>query len=291
MQVRFDAYTATTRSPDLSKIMGMCWFPADGVKHGRGHHGFEERISFVGQDGAEAASVQHGGSHGDLVMIEVKGERTPEVVNRLRQTVEHHRCTRVDSCIDFDEPGSFDYLLGHCIEVKKGHKLKGSKAGDWDDYPEDGRTLYLGAPTSAVRARLYEKGRQPEYRFAERPDWARMEVQVRPMKEAKETYSTLDARGVWGASKWTRELAGRILAAELTPMPAGTVRKQTSRDAAIRFMCKQYGAHLLSLIHELGSADKLGWHLFEQIKNSRTMDGEHTLHPAPMDDLAKKFNK
>ena len=58
----------------------------------------------------------------------------------------------------------------------------GGKAGDWDDFPEKGRTLYLGSQSSPVRMRLYEKGLQPEYAHLNRPNWARIEVQVRPAK-------------------------------------------------------------------------------------------------------------
>ena len=51
----------------------------------------------------------------------------------------------------------------------------GGKAGDWDDFPEKGRTLYLGSQSSPVRMRLYEKGLQPEYAHLNRPNWARIE--------------------------------------------------------------------------------------------------------------------
>ena len=34
----------------------------------------------------------------------------------------------------------------------------GGKAGDWDDFPEKGRTLYLGSQSSPVRMRLLRKG-------------------------------------------------------------------------------------------------------------------------------------
>ena len=82
----------------------------------------------------------------------------------------------MDSCADFDEPGAFERLLGPCTEVKKAHRLKGSKAGDWEDFPEDGRTMYIGSPKSVTMARLYEKGKQPEYRHLNRENWARLEI-------------------------------------------------------------------------------------------------------------------
>ena len=40
----------------------------------------------------------------------------------------------------------------------------GGKAGDWDDFPEKGRTLYLGSQSSPVRMRLYERACSPNMR-------------------------------------------------------------------------------------------------------------------------------
>jgi hypothetical protein len=154
----------------------------------------------------------------------------------------------VDACADFDAPGAFQALLGPCLEVKVKHRLKGERRGDWDDYPEDGRTLRLGAPTSTVQARLYEKGKQPEYRHLARFDWTRLE----PAE-------------VWGASAWTRDLAARVLAQHVDPHPAGTVYRHTERESALRWMCQQYGAHLVSLADDLGSWECLGLTLREML--------------------------
>lgn len=274
MLTRFDAYTATTRAAKAEILIPLVWQLGDKIRQGRGHHGFKERASFVSECGSESGSVSWGGTHGDLVMIEAKGERTPEAVRRLRQSVEH-RCTRVDSCHDVEEIGAFESLLAPCLHIKKEHKLKGSKAGDWDDFPEDGRTLYLGASTSPVRLRMYEKGKQPEYRHLSRPDWTRIEIQVRPTKDAKDVFSTADSLAVWGASTWSRELASLVLAAEIAPMPAGTVYKLSEQERALRFMCKQYGAHLIGLRNDLGGWEEVGVKLAEMIKRERMGITEH----------------
>ena len=268
MHTRFDAYVATTRAARHDDLICMLLKGGDTHRQGRGHKGFEHRFACVGPDGAEAASVSWGGTHGDLVMLEAKGERTPVIVERLRSRYEH-RCTRVDSCYDVDEVGAFEKMLVPCLHVKKAYKLKGSKAGDWEDFPEDGRTLYVGANTSPVRLRLYEKGHQPEYRHLKRPDWVRIELQVRPAKDAKDAYSHADSLAVWGASAWTRELAGLVLAAELAPLPAGTTYRLDNRERALRFMCKQYGAHLIGLQNELGSWDEVGHRLAEIIRREK----------------------
>lgn len=262
---RFDGYTATTAGVRPEDLVGLLFGISDSVRTGRGFHRFEHRHAVVDQSGDEFGSVSHGGeAHAGRVMFEVKGERSPSVVERFRKLVPEHRCTRVDSCEDFDEPGAWDRLLGHVLEVKAEHGLKGERRGDWD-FPEDGRTQYLGAPSSPVRARLYEKGKQPGYRHLERRDWVRLEVQVRPVKDAKTAYSAAGPAEVWGASPYSRDLAGRVLAASVGRLPAGAVWKESKRDAAIAWMCEQYGAHILSLKNDVGDWQALGLTLGEII--------------------------
>lgn len=266
--VRFDAYTATTNALKPSDVLP--WL-ANGigrtVHQGKGFHTFKERLAIKDASGQELGSVSYGGRQGDRIMVEVKGEATPEVVERLRGAAEH-RCTRADACADFDVPGAWESLLKPVLEVKAEHKLYGEKRGDWE-FPEKGRTQYLGANSSPVRARLYEKGRQPEYRHLEMWNLCRLEVQVRPAKEAKSAYSKLSPLEVWGASRWTRQLAASVLQEHVDPHPAGTIRRDTTRDRALRWMALQYGPHLLSLADDLGGWDMLGRTLAEMVSEEQ----------------------
>lgn len=263
--VRLDAYTATTQALKPTDVLPWMFFPGDTLKQGKGFHTFAEQLAVEDESGDRVASVQWGGRQGDRIMVEVKGARTPAFVERLRSAAEH-RCTRVDSCADFDAPGAFERLLEPVLKAKKDHRLYGEQRGDWQDHPELGRTFYLGASSSPIRARLYEKGKQPEYRHLGRDDWARLELQVRPQKEAKSVFAKLSATEVWGASKWTRQLAAEVLMAHVDPHPPGTVRKETQRDRALRVMVKQYGAHLVSLANDLGGWDVMGLTLREMLE-------------------------
>jgi DNA relaxase NicK len=269
--IRFDAYTATTRAAtpqQLTDILIDVAGPDFTSTQGKGFHTFGHRFAVKDSTGIEVGSVQWGGYQGDLSMIEVKGEPTPQAVKALRERF-WHRVTRVDACADFDAPGAFERLLGPCMDVKTKYRLKGERRGDWEDFPEEGRTLYLGSPKSSTRVRLYEKGKQPEYRHLSRNDWTRIEVQVRPEKDAKASYNRLEAAQVWGASAWTRDLAGRVLEEHIDPHPAGTTYRLTERDAALRWMCRQYGAHLVSLAQDLGGWDCLGLTLQEMLKEAK----------------------
>jgi hypothetical protein len=264
--VRFDAYSATTNEVNpyqLAELFG----PGLTLKQGHGFHQFGHRLAFKDETGSEVGAVQWGGKHGIRSMIEVKGERSPEVVERLRRLCTH-RVTRMDSCADFDAPGSFKRLLGACMRVKRQHRLKGERLGDWQDFPEQGRTQYLGAPTSATRLRLYEKGRQQEYLHLARPDWVRAEIQVRPVLHCKERFSQLSAVEAWGASAWSEELAGEILQGHVDPNRAENTWRPSERERALSWMCRHYGAHLVSLADDLGSWECVGLTLREMINKS-----------------------
>lgn len=271
--VRFDAYSATTKEANRDDLMSLL-VDAGGteamhrVREGKGFHTFGKRLSVADETGTEWASVQWGGRQGDWAMLEVKGERTPGAVEALRQRF-WHRCTRVDACADFDAPGAFERLQRACVAVKRKHRLWGEKRGDWEDHPEKGRTYYLGATSSTTRSRLYEKGLQPELAHLNMPDLVRLEVQVRPAKDAKEAFNSLSPVEVWGASGWSRELAGKVLGEHVDPHPAGTVYKLTERESALRWMCKQYGAHLVGLAQDLGGWECVGLTLREMLEEGK----------------------
>lgn len=256
--IRFDAYSATTTEAGSADLAAL-FPPGLTVKEGRGFHQFGHRLGFVDDTGSEVGSVQWGGRHAAFsrAMIEVKGEQTPELVERLRSRCEH-RVTRVDSCADFDAPGAFKRLLGACMRVKRAHRLKGSRAGDWQDFPELGRTQYLGATTSATRLRLYEKGRQPEYLHLDRPDWVRAEIQVRPVLHAKRAYSTLTPLEAWGAARWSEELASEILAEHVDPHRAEDTWRKSDQERALHWACMHYGKHFAALAEDLGSWECVG---------------------------------
>lgn len=269
--IRFDAYTATSSQAKLHHFLPILenLVPQGELKPSKGQNFFGEKVA-LHFEGHEIASISYGGQNEGLTMFEVKGEHTPAAVEALRASVPH-RCTRVDSCADFDRPMVFDELVGQLLLVKKKFKLKGSKAGDWEDFPEDGRTLYLGAPSSAVLCRTYEKGKQPEYRHLNRPNWVRSEVQARPKKEARDSYAlaTTTPAAVWGASPFTRAIAAAILDNHVDPHPAGTVYRQSSDERALRWVAKQYGP-LLSRLHEdLGSWEAVGLTVGDYILQAR----------------------
>lgn len=262
--VRLDAYSATSQAANPYQLAELFGTGLE-VREGRGHHQFGHRLTFTDDTGSQVGAVQWGGRHGDRSMIEVKGERTPTVVEGLRSRYPH-RVTRVDSCADFDAPRAFERLLRSVRSVKREHRIWGETRGDWEDHPEKGRTYYLGATTSPTRFRLYEKGKQPEYEHLNRPDWARAEVQVRPQKEAKHAFAALSPLDVWGSSGWSRDLAGKILNNHVDPHPAGTVYRKTDLERRLSWLCTQGGPTLMELYSLCGSWECVGLTLGEKLK-------------------------
>ena len=254
--VRFDDYTAKTQAANpyqLAELFG----PGLEVAQGRGFHQFGHRLAFKDGTGVEVGAVLWGGAHGDRSMIEVKGERTPEVVERLRSRFPH-RVTRGDACADFDAPGAWRRLLRPVLATKRKFRLYGERRGDWSQ-PEKGRTQYLGSDQSVTRLRLYEKGKQPEYAHLGRTDWVRAEIQVRPAAPAaKEQFAQLAPLEFWGASPWSRDLAGAILTEHVDPHPAGTVYRQSDEARKLHWLCKQYGPLLLSMLEDCGDWANVG---------------------------------
>lgn len=262
--IRVDGYSATTTEANYLQLVDL-FGPGLEVKAGRGFHQFGNRLALI--DGSkEVGAVLWGGNHGDRSMIEVKGERSPEVVERLRASFPH-RVTRMDACADFDAPGAFEALLEPLIYVKRKHRLIGKKEGDWEDFPERGRTMYVGSTKSTTMVRLYEKGKQAEYLHLARPNWARAEVQVRPgTRDAKEEFAAVSAADAWGASVWTREFAALVLEDHIDPHPAGSTWRQSDLETRLSWLCRQYGPTLLELLGEVGNWQCVGQSLGEVIQ-------------------------
>lgn len=277
--LRFDGYTITTKEPlgVVQDIMDDFLQNAGAnanYRQGRGVHSYDHSATFVEQHTGEVLGhLAFGGSRvGDTVRVEVKGEQTPFFVDTLRASGIEYKCTRVDSCADFNEDGVFDRLLQVCLDAKKHHGIKGSKAGDWDDFPEQGRTLYLGSPKSAMLLRLYEKGKQLGHdTMAARMfhNWVRIEAQLRPQRpEAKIAAASFTPADVWGASVFTRQIAERIFIEAVKPFIQP--RKASSLDVALNWACKQYGNAFSSELDRLGGDfEAFGLEIFRRVVEQR----------------------
>ena len=127
---------------------------------------------------------------------------------------------------------------------------------------KQGRTVYLGAPSSACRQRLYDKAAELRSKFAADPvrlaqvpeHLTRLEAQVRPQtREARERFASIEPLAVMGSSAWLRFVWQQVAGMELEPVQVGKVWRQSDDDRAYAYLLAQYGGLLRRMHADLGS--------------------------------------
>jgi hypothetical protein len=249
---RFDWYQATVSAEPrelLNALGGLSdvvrWEDLQRAPQG---YGFGRRL--VDDDG-QVCQVWWGGTH-ELPHAIFTGEGSPAGADLLRGQFPGHRVTRADVCIDYAEPEAYDRLQGIALAIARDRGIKVGTAGD-HLLTLKGRTLYLGAPSSHTRMRLYDKAQQLRDQFASNlvklaevpAHLARLEVQVRPQTAvAKQTAGTLDPVSLMGSAAWTRALMLEVGGVELEPFHAGKLWRQADDDRAYHALLAQYGGML-----------------------------------------------
>ncbi len=261
--MRFDWYQATVNEHPILLAESLQNLLAQGgqIQEGRGQNGYRQSLAILKADGDVAATVLCGGNDGASPNARASGEGAPAFAEALREHWPVHRVTRVDSAADMVGTVPYESLEGNCRRVAKAHRIKGLSYVP-DDL-SDGRTYQIGAPSSNVKARLYEKTAEqrkalPEHLHAEVPDeWVRLELQVMPRKEAGYVVATLEPAQVWGCSPWAWELARQLFSLEVSRVEMRGGR-ETNHQRAYRFMLQQYGATLRRMFADLGAWDCVG---------------------------------
>lgn len=260
--MHFDWYQATIPENPIVLVETLKDALSKGgqIIEGRGRHNYHQSFRLQNARGERVAEVLAGGPNGHPNAT-ASGLMTEGFVQLVREAWPDHRVTRFDAAEDLAQEGAFNELEKVCRAVAKDLGVKGRSIVP-DDVTE-GRTYYLGAPSSDNRVRLYDKtaetrAKLPPERHSEIPEhWARLEVQVRPRKEFKAYAAKFTPEQAWGFSGWTHELAKRAfsLQIERITMYAG---RETDDERAFRFMVMQYGPLLHRLFKDLGSWDCVG---------------------------------
>jgi hypothetical protein len=212
-------------------------------------------------------TVYHGG-HNPHPNVKASGgdasrRHADELARILKIEFPAHSVTRIDVATDRRGQGLYERSEAAMRAVwadqrVKGRRLKDDRRGG--SAPEDGSTYYLGAPSSPLRVRLYEKGKE---RLAETGDpfWldyldlVRLELQVRPVKAAgKRAAASIEPREFWGGSEWTRQVAQGVLAMSAEPIQLKAPRT-SNHERAMRYAIEQYGPTFLRQIEVLGSTE------------------------------------
>lgn len=250
---RFDWYQATVRRPvyEVREALHSLGASVGLEEQRKAPQGYGAAWRVLA-DGATVAQLWAGGSqpHPHLVFT---GEDAPTGAAFLRATFpDDHLVTRLDSCLDYPDPGAYDTLQARCLEVAKARKVKIDTRGD-HLVTLEGRTLYLGSTKSATRLRLYDKAaemraklRADQVALLEVPEHlARLEVQVRPQTfEARCLAARAEPLSMFGSSAWTRELIRQVEGLDVEPCSMERAWRRSDDDRAYMTMLAQYGAVL-----------------------------------------------
>lgn len=243
-------------------------------------HGYESARVFLDDAGRPVAHLLFGGSNGHPHAW-ASGRLTEPFADLVRSVwpADHH-VTRFDSAVDFlDRDGEWQKAHDIAVGLAERRRLRLSTAGDWvreRSIDDAGRTLYVGSMKSPVFVRLYEKGKHarstatPDELQHIDPAWCRLEVQVRPQREARRRAATASPADVWGFSSWTGALAS-----EFAGIAAERVVMHEHRDAdverSLSWMLGQYRRVLSALRFDLGSWEAVGDYLGRRLEPP----GEH----------------
>jgi len=274
---RFDWYAATINVAvdTLRDVLCRDLAGTAAAEEGK-RHGYHNREVIRDAAGVTVATILHGGN-GDIPHAFASSDHAPAFAEVIRQHWgARHRVSRMDSAIDFDGgPGTWERLYKLTGKLADGKRVKGdersrvrkistSQVGNWRHAPYS-RTFYVGAKTSAVLLRLYEKGAKvrmdAERHGQERPDvsdhWVRAEIQVRPDGASKTTAATATPLQAFGYSEWSRELLRRLDGSEV-PRVNVKERRDSDHERAMQAMVHQYRNHLLIDVANLGGWAALG---------------------------------
>lgn len=162
-----------------------------------------------------------------------------------------HRPTRVDSCLDWDEPDRFNSMAQALMRFAVGSKIKVNQQGDW--VRGEARTLYLGSRQSAQQLVLYEKGY--EQGGLASLDWVRLEARVYPKKQSREMVSAWGANDVFSAGWFPAALAAVSGFVSMESKTISTVWTPADKARSRRALAKQYGRVIRQWQDEAGSPD------------------------------------
>lgn len=253
---RFDWMQATVTEDPLQLAELLAGNLRADVSDGKGLNGY--RASYVLKRRDETlARVLYGGANGRPHVI-ATGAATDDVVPALRLGWrDAHTVTRMDSAVDFVNPYGYDMVREVLLRIAgrmQVQEIESVKAG------HRSRTLYLGAPASRVRVRLYEKGQfERQKGNDDAPDgWFRLEAQIRPDGlQARQRAAQLDPTESWGQSPMLRKLAAEVMGIDVEPVSL-QLKREPDYMRALHYLVKQYGPTLGRALEDVGSWEAVG---------------------------------
>lgn len=208
---------------------------AEHVTFGKGLQGWSQSVQAFDAGGYRTGAVYFGGGRDDVHVLSTSSQAhdARARVARLAGALTARVDTRVDTdALTFGELRRVcEEVAGPRTNVTYYESKKGGKS--------TGRTLMIGAPTSAVRVRVYEKWLESPGQYAEGVN--RVEVQLRPPSRAKAKVSGWTPEETFCASKLTRRLASELGGVLAAPGSLQKSKGTPDLERALRAMADQYG--------------------------------------------------
>lgn len=286
--MRFDWYQATVHAQvPVPEVLDMLKERGGELRECKAIAGYRQGFDVFVEDIGPMARVLVGGQRGTSHLIG-SGDETSWLVDLLREKLpDDHLVTRADAAEDFNQAGAYDMARAELRKVADKHRLSFLQYAD-DLHHGAGRTQYVGSPSSQVRLRAYEKGKQViakaqgrlkgwKFEYVENgatgervraDDWTRVEAQVRPGDEVSRRWmAKATPEEAWGCSAWLREIHEALWHVKLERFVMRR-RKETSTAKALEVMCGQYGAAISKTVESLGGDwDSLGEHIRSVLAN------------------------
>lgn len=237
---------------------------------GKGLQGWAHSVEGFDADGYSVGRVYYGGGRDDVHVVSTSSAAQASRAAVLAFDGEA-RTSRVDTRVDTLVP--YEDLARLCEEAADVYGSRVTVMESRQRGESLGRTLYLGAPTSAVRVRLYEKWLESPGEYVEGTN--RVEVQLRPPSNVKGRVSSWGPAETFCASRTTRALAER-LGDDLAPEASLHVRKGTpDLERTLEVMADQYGPAVERwLASSGGNVDAVVDRLLRRVEGSRLGEPE-----------------
>lgn len=268
--MRFDAWNATFPNEVLNEVRFYLETKLGAILENREHglHGykFSELIQI---EGVTHGVIAYGGINPRL-FVEVKGEPSQVWSEFVQSWINEWQgsdvlalLTRADVCFDWEDSSdvvalapSLRKFVESAVAPDGGRPPQWDQRGDWNS-PEGrlrGCTLYMGAASSSVRVRLYDKGAELKSRGIDASDnLRRVEVQVRASSKAEKTaWATLPPQ-----TFWTVSVSVRAVATHLSVPFGGSMVRVPSAPADLERLktlaSVQYGDAISALVRDLAT--------------------------------------
>lgn len=252
--MRFDAYNGNVSGSSPEEVATLVARAFRGrIERGRPRGRYGD--VFEVKDGTEGVGWVGHDCQQDTAFFEFKGACTPASVEAIRKHwALKHTVSRLDSCEDFDEPESFPRLV-QLVDRSTDPRVKSDIIAPRNG--DRGTTVYWGSKTSAVMARCYEAGKMKDRLHFGRPNWVRVEVQVRPNKPfLKQAAAQITALEAWGFAAWTKR-AAEVMAQ--IPVPRLAVESTPPTfDGTTLYLARAFRRHFEEMLADLGDWECIG---------------------------------